>query len=81
MPTTTDDIQALKRGWKVGFGDDDEFVDYFFANYDDETTRRVMRNAEGEIGAQMHLHLMCTAEICGVLPQTPAQTLHGCSIW
>ena len=39
-----DDIIALKRGWKMGFGDDDEFIDYFFANYDTEATRRVMRS-------------------------------------
>lgn len=64
MPIATDDIQALKRGWKVGFGDDDEFVDYFFANYDDETTRRVMRNAEGEIVAQMHCFVF-DDEVCG----------------
>ena len=58
------DILALKHGWKVGFGDDDEFVDYFFANYDSETTRMVRRNEEGEIVAQMHYYVFDDEE-CG----------------
>ena len=58
------DILALKHGWKVGFGDDDEFVDYFFANHDSETTRMVWRNDDGEIVAQMHYYVFCD-DVCG----------------
>ena len=59
-----DDILALKRGWKVGFGDDDDFIVYFFANYDCDTTRHIMRNDRGEIVAQMHYFIFDDTE-CG----------------
>ena len=59
-----DDILALKRGWKVGFGDDDDFIDYFFANYDCDTTRHIMRNDRGEVVAQMHYFIFDDTE-CG----------------
>lgn len=59
-----DDILALKRGWKIGFGDEDDFIDCFFANYDRDTTRYVMRNDMGEIVAQMHYFIFDDAE-CG----------------
>ena len=34
MSLSDRDIFSLKQGWKRGFGDDDAFVDYFFAEYD-----------------------------------------------
>ncbi len=61
---TSQDVLALKRGWKIGFGDDDEFIDYFFAHYDSDTTRAVVRNERGKIVAQMH-YFIFNDEVCG----------------
>lgn len=58
------DITQLKKGWEVGFGDAPDFVDYFFNHYDDDATRLVRRNEEGEIVAQMHYFLF-RDEVCG----------------
>lgn len=58
------DLQALKTGWKLGFGDDDEFVDRFFARYDSDDTRAVVRNDAGDIVAQMHCFIF-DDEVCG----------------
>lgn len=63
---TTDklhDLASLKSGWKLGFGDDDEFIDYFFTHYDSNHTRIVRRNSYGDIVAQLHYFLF-TDELC-----------------
>ena len=54
MPLNDENIAELKSGWKLGFGDDDNFIDYFFAVYDSDNTRIVRRNSYGNIVAQMH---------------------------
>lgn len=49
-------LPELKRGWKLGFGDDDEFIDYFFSHYDSDDTRSVVRDDNGCIIAQLHCY-------------------------
>lgn len=51
---SNNDINALKTGWKQGFGDNDEFIDYFFMHYDNDNTRFFHRNEKGRIVAQLH---------------------------
>ena len=51
---SNDDFNALKAVWKQGFGDDDEFIDYFFSHYDNDATRVFHRNDNGKIVAQLH---------------------------
>lgn len=64
MSLSDRDIFSLKQGWKRGFGDDDAFVDYFFAEYDSEDTRIVRRIEAEEIIAQMH-YFIFDDESCG----------------
>ena len=84
MMAKNDDILALKSGWKAGFGDDDDFIDYFFANYDNETTRRVMRNDKGEIVAQMHCFVFdddtCGAKGCYIYGVTTLPECRGAGL-
>ncbi len=61
-----DDIIALKTGWKLGFGDEDEFIDYFFTHYDNDNTRFFHRNEKDEIVAQLHAFIF-NDEICNKL--------------
>ncbi len=58
------DLQDLKEGWKIGFGDDDEFIDHFFARYDSDDTRMIERREEGNIIAQLHYFLF-DDDVCG----------------
>lgn len=63
-PLYEGDLNALKHGWVVGFGDEKEFIDYFFERYDREDTRVVVRNVDGAIVAQMHVFVF-DDEVCG----------------
>ena len=59
-----EDIRVLKDGWKLGFGDDNEFIDRFFKSYDSDDTRMIERNEEGNIIAQLHYFLF-DDDVCG----------------
>lgn len=48
-------LDELKAVWKRTFGDDNEFIDYYFAHYDGADSRIVHR-ADGKIVAEMHYH-------------------------
>ncbi len=62
MTRNESDLEALRLGWKLGFGDDDEFVDYFFTRYDSEETCIVRRNHAGVIVSQMHYFIFYDCE-------------------
>lgn len=78
------DLQNLKEGWKIGFGDEDEFIDLFFARYDSDSTRIIMRNDEGRIVAQMHYFLFddnaCGERGCYIYGVTTLPEYRGKSI-
>lgn len=61
---TDNDLSALKRGWKLAFGDDDEFIDRFFSLYDNDDTRFVKRNERGDVVAQLHCFVF-DDDLCG----------------
>lgn len=61
---SSEDMKVLKCGWKLGFGDDDEFIDRFFECYDSDDTRMVVRDDKGKIVAQLHYYLF-NDEVCG----------------
>lgn len=72
MTRNESDLEALRLGWKLGFGDDDEFVDYFFTHYDGEKTRIVRRNHAGMIVSQMHYFIFYDSEC-----QSQASYIYG----
>lgn len=62
---TEKDLQDLKEGWKIGFGDDDDFINLFFARYDSDDTRIIMRSDnDGQIVAQAHAFIF-EDDVCG----------------
>lgn len=75
------DINALKAGWKHGFGDDDDFIDYFFTHYDNDDTRYFYRNKNGEIVAQLHAFIFddntCGSKGCYIYGVTTLPEYRG----
>lgn len=75
------DLNALKHGWAVGFGDEEEFIDYFFERYDRDDTRVVVRNVDGVIVAQMHVFVfddeVCEAKGCYIYGVTTLPECRG----
>lgn len=76
-----DDIIALKTGWKLGFGDDDEFIDYFFTHYDNDNTRFIYRGEKDEIVAQLHAFTfednICNSKGCYIYGVTTLPEYRG----
>lgn len=80
-PLREGDLNALKHGWAVGFGDEKEFIDYFFGRYDRDDTRIVVRNVDGVIVAQMHVFVFdddeCGAKGCYIYGVTTLPEYRG----
>lgn len=78
---SNDDFKALKAVWKQGFGDDDEFIDYFFTHYDNDATRVFHRNENGEIVAQLHAFIFedntCNNKSCYIYGVTTLPEYRG----
>lgn len=50
----SENLAELKSVWKLGFGDDDEWIDGFFKHYHTVGDCYVSRDGQGRIVAQMH---------------------------
>lgn len=50
----SEDLTRLRQLWKLGFGDDDEWIDSFFSHYHTEKCCFTRANAQGLTVAQMH---------------------------
>ncbi len=50
----SENLAELKSVWKLGFGDDDEWIDGFFKHYHTGGDCYVSRDGQGRIVAQMH---------------------------